>query len=347
MPVIPQFEPGQSPDTIARLGLAGENSAQSWMTQAEERKGMAARTAQTDVQTSNMRMLAPALLAKANADRVTAENQAASATAQQELRAKWAPMAPQVIQDISDLNDPYNQPATEDGTPDWDARYQAYESLQAKYSGLALIPELKPYYDMIEQGKKDAFDHSIKHGIAQNALDRVQAAAAGRAEGYATGAASRVQVANIAAGSRERVEGSRASSRTATNSRAAAAADQKEALGQATELGKNARFYDSLAFQTQDPTLKSQYQVQAKFYHAAAERALAGSPSASAPAASSAEIKLPDIPGAAPAAGEGDQPGDEPAPAAGEEPAAPGPTAPQFTPEEIQAELDRRKKARK
>lgn len=183
MAVIPEFMPMQAPGTQAGLDLAGENDAQSWMTQAAQRsqiqantQGTEATTQETQLRSAMFQAQLPALTAKAQADVASAKNEIDSATLQQNLRGEWQSQKPQVVQDIADITDPNNIPKEADGTPDWGAIYNKYENLQAKYASLNLLPEGKPYYNMIDEGKKNAFDMAARHATAQLTLNQLKLA---------------------------------------------------------------------------------------------------------------------------------------------------------------------------
>lgn len=181
---IPEFNPEGSPSENAQViaqamdaATQARNASNSWMTQAVQRQIAQAQEQRTQQQFMTM---LPALHAKVQADTLAAQNDAAAAQAQQTMRGQWQSMKPQVVADIAAINDPNNVPLKPDGSPDWDRKYQQYEQLQAKYSGLALLPEGKAYYNMIEENKKNAFDNAMKHNLAQMALDRMQAMMEGR-----------------------------------------------------------------------------------------------------------------------------------------------------------------------
>ena len=179
MPVLsPTFVPAQAPDVPTELGQQAEGNAQSWMTQAANRQDTAARTAQVQQQTAQaaqtFQAILPALIAKNQADQLADQNDVASATLQQQLRGQWQSLKPQVVADIGKIQDPTNQPMEPDGTPDWNAKYNQYETMQAKYGALANLPEAKQYYDMIEQGKKDAFQAAISHQSAQMMINEIK-----------------------------------------------------------------------------------------------------------------------------------------------------------------------------
>ena len=187
MAVLPTFEPAQAPSVAPEMGLQSENDAQNWMTQAAQRGQIQANTQATQQETAQnaqkFATLLPALAAKANSDTLSFQNDAASATIQQQLRGQWQSMKPQVVQDIGTITDPNNIPKEADGTPDWEAIYQKYENLQAKYGALALLPEGKQYYDMIDQGKKNAFEMAARHAQAQMTLNQLKLGAQYRVAG--------------------------------------------------------------------------------------------------------------------------------------------------------------------
>lgn len=166
---LPRFDPAQAPAVSSQLNLQSQSDAQSWMSQAQERDIQQQQNAR---QQEIFQAMLPAFQAKSQADTLAAQNDIASATAQQNVRGQWQSLKPQVISDLAALEDPANQPKEPDGTPDWNAKYQQYESLQAKYGALSLLPEGKQYYDMIEQGKKNAFEATISHNNAQMLINR-------------------------------------------------------------------------------------------------------------------------------------------------------------------------------
>ena len=186
MPVLsPTFVPAQAPDTGEEISLQSQNDAQNWMTQAATRQQTQASTADIQAQTSQREqqnaqqaqlfaMNIPALYAKGQADTLSAQNDAAASTLTQQLRGQWQSLKPQVISDLAAIHDPANLKTEPDGTPDWMDQYNQYESLQAKYGALSLLPEGKQYYDMIDQGKKNAFQMAMSHTAAQMTLDRLK-----------------------------------------------------------------------------------------------------------------------------------------------------------------------------
>ena len=131
MPIqSPEFTPAQPAATQANLGLTSENDAQNWMTQAAQRQQIGAntgdiqaQTAQRQAQTAQLNAVLPAIIAKGQADQLSAQNDIASATATQQMRGQFQSMKPQVIQDIAALHDPNNIPKEADGSPDWSATF--------------------------------------------------------------------------------------------------------------------------------------------------------------------------------------------------------------------------------
>lgn len=174
MAAIPQFTPAQTPQTGAQLNLQAGNDQQSWLTQAETRKQIQATAAQTQQQTAQQQILTPVLQAKANADIAGARNDLASAQYQQDLRAQWQSLKPQLVQDYGQVMDPNNITYEADGTPDWTARYNQLETMEAKYAPLADLPEGKAYYTMIQNAKKNAFAMAAQHLQAQTYLTRLK-----------------------------------------------------------------------------------------------------------------------------------------------------------------------------
>lgn len=161
------------------MSLQAANEGQNWMTQAATRQHMQAQTQETEQQTqqqaAQFQAMMPAIVAKSQADVATAKNDLDSAVLQQQLRGQWQGLKPQVITDIGKLNDPDNVPKQPDGTPDWSAYYNKWENVQAKYGALSQLPEGKSYYDMIESGKKNAFQLAVSHDTAQLTINRLQA----------------------------------------------------------------------------------------------------------------------------------------------------------------------------
>jgi len=192
MPVLsPEF---QDPTAQAQTTLAAEQQGnnnvtaqQNWMTQAAQRAQIGANTAETQQNTqqqaAQFAALLPVLQAKSQADVITQQNDLAAAIAIQNMRASFQSMKPDVVKDIAQINDPKNVPKEPDGTPDWNAISNKYENLQAKYAGLALLPESKQYYDMIEQGKKNAYDLAARHTQAQLTLNQMKLGAQYRVQG--------------------------------------------------------------------------------------------------------------------------------------------------------------------
>lgn len=207
---IPQFSPEGSPSEVANVIAQAGTAASNWMTQAQERQ---LRAAQEQRQQQQFATLLPALVAKANADTLAAQSDAQSAMLQQQLRGQWQTMKPQVVADLAAVNDPSNVKLQPDGTPDWNAQYQQLETMQAKYAGLAMLPEGKAYYGMIEEAKKNAFDMAMKHNLAQLALDRTQAMLEGRLQQMYVQGQNQANVANINAGARTQTAQTSADSR--------------------------------------------------------------------------------------------------------------------------------------
>lgn len=181
MPIdLPQFDPAQAPSTVAQIGLQGQNDSQSWMDQAQNRQIQQVQSniaqAQAQRQQQIFALNLPALVAKSQADTLGDQNDAQSALLQQQLRGQWQTMKPQVIADLGSIEDPANQKTEADGTPDWTAKYNAYEALQAKYGALSLLPEGKQYYQMIDEGKKNAFNMALQHTMAQMTLNKLELA---------------------------------------------------------------------------------------------------------------------------------------------------------------------------
>lgn len=183
MPVLsPEF---QDPTAQAQTTLAAQqqgtntvSAQQNWMTQAAQRAQLGAQTAETQQNTqqqaAKFAAVLPALQAKGQADVLAQQNDLAAATATQNMRGQFQSMKPAVVQDIAAINDPNNVPKEADGTPDWNAIYNKYENLQAKYAGLSLLPEGKQYYDMITNGKQNAFELAARHAQAQLTLNQLK-----------------------------------------------------------------------------------------------------------------------------------------------------------------------------
>ena len=180
MAVLPTFDPTQAPDTQAKIGMQSANDVQTWMTQAAQRQQLQANTAETQQNTqeqaAKFAAILPTLQAKGQADVLAAQNDLAASTLTQQLRGQWQSLKPQVVQDLANIHDPANIPKEADGTPDWNAIYNQYEGLQAKYGQLALLPEGKQYYQMIEDGKKNAFELAARHSQAQITLNQLKLA---------------------------------------------------------------------------------------------------------------------------------------------------------------------------
>lgn len=270
--------------------LQGENDAQNWMTQAAQRKNIEAETAQRQQQTNQLIAMAPVIAAKRQADILAAQNEIVASTAMQGYRAQWQSLKPQLIEDLAKVEDPNEQPATEDGTPDWEDKYHRYEQLQAKYGQLGLFPEGKPYYAMIETAKKNAYDMALRHSAAQAHLDAVNAAAEGRLKGIEDTNATRMALGTDTNTTRRDV------AQTAAGGRVAAARESAGGAMARTEVNvfsKAANDYENAALKEQDPAKAQALMEKAAQFRAKADKV------ANPPDARGAEVSI-DIPGATP-----------------------------------------------
>lgn len=317
MAVLPSFQPGQAPDTQAKLYLEGGNAAQNWMTSAASRANIEQQTEASRINNEKMRAALPAYIAKAQADTISAQSDVAAATLMQTLRGQFQSLKPQVIGELADIEDPNNQAATEDGTPDWEDKYHQYEALQSKYGQLKLFPEGKVYYDMIEQRKKESYDMALRHATAQAHLDAVNAAVGGRVDVATLNNETRQDVAEITAGARTESAKTAAGARVTAAETAASGGLAKQGLH---EFSRAADDYENAALKEQDPDKAAQYMMKANAFRKKA--AAIGQPAAGAPGAGgSAKVSIA-IPGSdLPPSGDGS--GAAAAPAAGAEPVAP------------------------
>ena len=295
MAVLPTFEPGQAPDTIAKLGLQGQSDASNWMTQADQRQQTQANTVETQQRTQQIQAMMPALVAKSAADVATAKNTIATAAAQQQARATAAPMATQANNDFLSImglsNDPNDDMAMpEDPVELHTERMNQLSALQAKYSGLELVPEMKHVYDMIEAAKKNEYDMVGKHLSAQTELaarkyqydsmtDRAQIAAEARENAAATTAGAHVEGAKIAAGAR-----------TEAAATTASAGMNKEAFKQ---FNDTALTYEAAALKEPDADKAAQMLATAKQFRDRAQQIEQGAAQPAAGGAASPNITLP------------------------------------------------------
>lgn len=294
MAVLPTYVSPQAPDTIAKLGIEAGDHAQSWMTQAANRDQIRANTQETEQRTNQMRAMLPVLVAKGNADIASAQNDITAAANMQSLRAGWQELKPKVIDDMAAIEDPVNQPATEDGTPDWEDKYHQYESLQAKYGQLNLFPEGKQYYAMLEERKKNAFDMAVRHNQAQAALDRTRTMVDSRTAIAEDTNSTRRAVADTAAGARVTSAETSAGARTTAASTAATAGIDRTAIH---EFSKAADDYENAALKEEDPDKSAALMAKANQFRAKGQKMIDGAQ----PGQPSPEVKLPAAPQRPPA----------------------------------------------
>jgi hypothetical protein len=284
MAVLPQFDPAQPADTQAKLSLQGENDAQSWMTQAAQRSDIQAQVAQRQQQTvqqaQQFATMLPALQAKGVADVVQQQNAAAVATAQQNSRAAAATQAQQANNDYLGImglapNDGDNIAYSDDPDEMRQQRYEQLSALEAKYVGLANVPEQAPVFNMIEQAKKEAFDDNLKHLAANTELqarqyqaDQIRAAreasAAASVQNTATRAGATVQAAEVNAGGR--VESANATQGGQMNK------------AQFQEFSKAASDYENAALKEPDPDKSAELMAKANQFRAKASQAATAKP---------------------------------------------------------------------
>lgn len=295
MAVLPSFTPAQPPDTVARLIRQGQDDSQSWMNQAASRDSVQAQTEASRQNTELIRMKMPAIMAKAESDRVSAETDISAATLMQRLRGEFQSLKPAVVADIAAVEDPNNQAATEDGQPDWEDKYHQYEQLQAKYGQLKLFPEGKAYYDLIDKAKKDAFDMASRHATAQSHLDAIKAAGEAGLGRTELNVAGRENVAKISAGARGEVAKTNAAAKVgAAEINTGASMERTEYNG----FNRAAADYENLAMKETDPKKSAAYIERANQLRDKAQ-AVAHPPVEAA----SPEITV-DIPGNTPATGD-------------------------------------------
>ena len=198
-----------------KLGLENESDQQNWMTQAAERTRMGAQTQQTQAQTAQMQAMAPAIQAKSQAEILAAGNMIAQSTAQQQARSVAAPLATQANDDFLSIMGMNSDPtkniqypaggADEGGISEADIhldRMNRLAGLQARVSGLEMVPEQKHIYDMIESSKKNEADMYGKQLQMQAELQYRKYMADSMTQRAQIGAGARVESAGIAAGAR-------------------------------------------------------------------------------------------------------------------------------------------------
>lgn len=311
MAVLPTFSPAEAPGTSARVGLQSQNDAQNWMTQASQRQRIQADTQGQQLQNARMQAELPARVAEAQANVIAAQTGIVAATDMQRLRGQWQDLKPKVIQDIADIEDPNNQPATEDGTPDWEDKYHQYEQLQAKYGALNLFPEGKEYYSMIDKAKQNAFAMASQHATAQAHLNQVNAAAEGRLAGITEATQGRLQTAEISAGAKRDVATTSAGARVGAANVSAGAKLTQAALH---EFSRAADDYETAALKEEDPEKSAALMQKANAFRAKAQKYTPEDATPS-PAGGTAKVSI-NIPGAEAGATDDngpEEPGGEPA----------------------------------
>lgn len=193
---IPSERPGDFVSMIEGVG----NTAQSWMTSAQNRKIQAAQEQRAQ---QSFDILKPVQEAKAKADIAEQLVSLDGAEQTEKARANSYGMLPTARQDFNDMM----------LTADPDSRVQNARDWLGKYAQLDSVKELQPEI----KSYKDAIAGILTENLAMKHYDSAIAVAE-------TGAASREAVAGTAAGSREAVAGTAAESRVeAANIRAQAA----------------------------------------------------------------------------------------------------------------------------
>jgi hypothetical protein len=267
---LPQFMPEGQPGSSANFLMAGENAASNWMTQAANRQRTQAETEMTQQQTQqNMQQfqtMLPAIAAKANADVATSNNAVAIAMAQQQARTAAATMAPAANAEFLSIMglspDPTDNQAVPDDPVDAHTyRVNALSALQAKYSGLEMLPEQAGLYNAIESAKKNEFDMAGKMLTAQTELTARQY--------MADSLTNRAQIAAENANLRTQYQGQTA--RDVANTRGAATTQTAGIRAGAVTGAADIRSSASMAFQYDrmadqpgiDPNEAQQYRTYA------------------------------------------------------------------------------------
>ena len=308
MPVLsPQFDAAQPAATQANLALQSENDTQNWMTQAAQRQQLSANTQETQARTAQMQAVLPAVIAKAHADQIGAQNAVATATAQQLARASAGPQATAANKEFLGIMglDPDENPDTtsnialsEDPVEMHEQRLNQLSALQAKYSGLELIPEYKPIYNQIEEAKKNEYEMVAKHLSAKTELEARRYQADAMTDRAVIAADARQKVAETTAGARTESAAITAGARKDAAQTTASAGMNREAFKQFSDTALS---YEAAALKETDDAKAAQMLSTAKQFRDRAQRLQEGSP-----ASGGAKVTAPDT--AAPSAPAGEAP---------------------------------------
>jgi hypothetical protein len=167
--IAPTFEPGSAPGAGVAAYATGMNQGQSWMerSNAMELQQQEEQLRQQQIQQNSI--LQPVIQAKAQADLATAANTLVSAKTLQDLRTRAAMAGPQAEQEL----------LTASQIPDFSQQEAALGALQAKYSWMENVPEMKPLVSTIDNARAKA----TTMVLANKHIESAQAIADTRATG--------------------------------------------------------------------------------------------------------------------------------------------------------------------
>lgn len=273
MPVLPEFMPEGRPGEAADSFIQGRNAGESWMSMQQERD---IREQQAQQQRDMFIAQLPAIHAQAQANVVQANAAIALATRQQQLRAQAAIVAPEANNEFLDalqLADPQSQ-------------FNELGKLQAKYAWMSNVPEYKPFLDVLDKSRGDAFHLATANNLAEATLERTKMLVEGRTAGIEQTVQGRERVAEIGASARTQAatisgEARKTAAETAAESRIAVQAEKNSAaVGkagasladlQAREDSENVAAQEALS--ANDQELANFHLARAAQFHDAAVKA--------------------------------------------------------------------------
>ena len=188
--ISPTFEPESTPGAGIAAYSRGVDQGQSWMERSSQMATQEQERQQRQQEIQRNTILQPVIAAKADADVATAHATLASVQRMQQLRAQAAIVSPQAEQELID--------ATK--IPDFSQQEAALGTLQAKYSWMENVPEMKPLVDTINNARAKA----TTMVLANKHIESAQAIADTRAAGLVDSATTRAQASRDVADERSR-----------------------------------------------------------------------------------------------------------------------------------------------
>lgn len=183
--IAPTFEPESTPGASVAAYSRGVDQGQTWMERSNQMGLQQQQEKLNQQQIVQHEILRPVVEAKAKADLATAANTLTSAKTLQDLRTKAAMLGPQAEQEL----------ITASQIPDFATQEAKLGELQAKYSWMENVPEMKPLVTTIDNARAKA----TTMVLANKHIESAQAIADTRASGALDVATERTKSASAIA----------------------------------------------------------------------------------------------------------------------------------------------------